>query len=199
MITIDTSKLYSGLIWHVEGTGYWSRRIQKALNAKKQIPPCLGNHDALTILTTDGWGICDSEPLFAKITPIDNYLDAMRKGSIKVRVFRAIGATVLQHQQAAEYWSKHIKGTFYDFFAFPRLAFKSYFFDLSDSTNPILKRIGEKACGLEWTHWCTEGCATAWQKGGCMDLWQKSNPTPYTTEKRVGQTLEEITDEVIIR
>lgn len=191
MITIDYNKLEVGMIWHVRTDTTFGKLIRKVLKG------VFGNHDGLTAKINDDWFIEESVPFFATLTPINDYIKKIDSGNYQVRIYRVKDATKEKKNKAVEYWLKNIYKTFYDFFAMPRLLWKADIFDLSNSKITWLKKLGDKACGFEWSNWCTEGCATAWLKGANFDVWKKTNPTPLTTEKRVGDTLEDVTQEII--
>lgn len=198
MYKINFDKLEPGMVWHTRGQSNFAKLIRKALNANKPNPRCWGSHDAITVEVNNEWFIGESKPLRACLTPIQEYLDEINKNIVEVRVYNVIDATMLQGSKAATYWTLEVNGTLYDFAAFPRLLFKALIADFSTSKLKWIKRLGDIACGSEWANWCTEGCSKAWKNGAGIDVWAKPNPTPFTTEKRIGKTLEEITKEIIV-
>lgn len=195
--TINESALMDGMWWHTRRKAAFPKMIRKALNAKKPNPRCWGSHDALVIKVCDEWFIGDVSPIFARLTPLQDYLDEMNKGIVEVRCYWPTNAVREHGSNAAIYWVTQVQGTVYDFAAFPRLLAKATLGDWSESKIPWIRKIGDTACGLEWANWCTEGNARSWSKGARLDILQKSNPTPFTTEKRVGKTLTDVTADVI--
>ena len=151
-----------------------SRRLVKDGHAK-----VWGNHDAILTQSARGeWFVGDAEPMAAKWTPLHKYAQRVENCECEVRVYEVIGANALLERRAVEWWDMNVCGTMYDFTAFPRLAFKSIFGEFLQT-----------AAGLEWANWCTEGVANAYEYafiGDSVSVWQKNNPTPLTTEKRVG-------------
>jgi len=179
MFKFDTDWLKDGMILHGRSYGFFGKIIRKCL------PKAWGNHDGIFIFKHDRWWVGESAPLIARLTPIESYESWVDAGEYEVKIYDVVGANTDDRKKAVDYWLTHVNGTFYDFLAFPRLFFKSVFGDL-----------WKKAAGWEWAHWCTEGVCFAWESGASMLVWNKSNPTPYTTEKRVGTTLVDVTEKV---
>lgn len=205
-IEFDRKKIRAGLIVHgrrIKPFVAKGQAIRWALNKglrKKGWPDVWGNHDALIVGdSAGGYGIGDSEPMRAKINSLEDYEREMSLGNYAVRIFRVKAARREEEIAAADYWVKHINGTFYDFRAYPYLFIKAVFHDYS-----------EKVAGWEWAFWCTEGVARSYRKGprrgSLVDPYLKKSPTPLTTEKRAGLypdsdspvTLEELTEECIL-
>lgn len=196
MISFNPHFIEPGMIVHPRTDTLLGTTVRKALNIHKPQPPCWGNHDGMFIECNGEWFIGDSQPMFATLTPIKEYEEKLTLGRWDVRVYIVATATRKQGIDAANYWLEHVQGSIYDFVAFPRLLFKAGVGDLSDSHIAWLKWIGDRACGIEWANWCTEGCMRSWKAAG-KDPWQKSNPTPYTTEKRVGKTFIDVTSSAL--
>ena len=175
----NKDELKEGMILHGRSYGKFGKLIRKCL------PKSWGNHDGIFIYKYDRWWVGESAPLIARLTPIESYESWVSAGEYEVKIYDVVGAKSSERKLAIDYWLTNVLGTFYDFLAFPRLFLKALFGD-------IFKR----EVGWEWAHWCTEGVAFAWESGASVVVWGKSNPTPYTTEKRVGTTLVDVTANV---
>jgi len=169
------SELKEGMVLHARTQTTFGKLIRKCL------PKAWGNHDGIFIYMYDQWWVGESVPMDARLTPIETYESWVTAGECEVRVYDIVSASPLDRELAVEYWVTHILGTLYDFLAFPRLILKAIFGSISN-----------KEVGWEWAHWCTEGDAFAWDKGTKLTVWGKANPTPYTTEKRLGSTLRDV-------
>lgn len=199
-MTLNPDKLRSGLIFHVRSHGFFGRSIRNLLShkyVKEGRLPVWGNHDAITARSKSGKVyVGDAEPFAAHWRSIGDYQRMIASGVRTVRVFEVIGATLKQEAEASDWWDANIKGTIYDFWAFPRLAYKCVFPEFLQTKT-----------GKEWANWCTEGVARAFAEcAEPVDAWGKSNPTPLTTEKRAGWypdlpgpvTLRDITSQVVL-
>jgi len=176
-----------GMVLHVRSNKGWiGRTIRKVLSINGLLP-VWGNHDAIVILFKGRWYFGESAPLHAKLTTTEEYESRINAGDFEVKMYDVKGATPKQRKAASQYWLSSVLGTFYDFLAFPRLFFKA-----------ILGNIFKGDVGWEWAHWCTEGVADAWEKGAGLYVWRKDNPTPWTTEKRVGVSLVDVTSNIIM-
>jgi hypothetical protein len=115
-------------------------------------------------------------PPFACTTPWEDYEDKMRAGQVTVSILRVPGLTPADRQAIVGAWYREVRGTFYDFMAFPRLLIKATVIDVCP-----------RAAGWEWAHFCTEGCQKSFRVGtkSRIDPWRKDNSTPGTTEHRV--------------
>lgn len=178
MITIDYSKLRAGDIIHTRDQTFLGRRIQRALGS-------WGNHDALVVWDHDRLAIGESVPPRAKITPLSEFERRLNTGRYALTFFRPVNATDDMGARAAIWWIHNIYRKPYDWGAYPRLLIKSLVGDWIKS-----------AAGWEWAWYCTEGVAAAWLFGAGVDVFRKKNPTPKTTEKRMGDTLGEVADVV---
>lgn len=164
----NRDELRPGMVVRLRSDSRFGKLILKMLKI------CWSTHDAGVIIMPSGKiYIGDSQPLFAKMTPIEVYDEKVASGKWQVKFLLPKGYTPEKGVRASEYWVRHINGSLYDFAAFPRLGLKCLFGD-----------IWKKAAGWEWAKWCTEGWAISWLKGGELNPWRKSNPTPLTTQKR---------------
>lgn len=176
MLKFDQTQLEEGMILHARTYGVLGKLIRKLLKS-------WGNHDGLFVFRHNRWWVGDAAPMVARLTPIEIYESGVDAGEYEIEIYDVVNARPADRKKAGDYWTSHVLGTFYDFLAYPRLFLKILFGDRF-----------KRAAGWEWAHWCTEGVANSWDVGaGCL-VWQKSNPTPLTTEKRVGSTLEAVTD-----
>jgi len=185
MIKFDLDELKLGMILHVRTYAFVGRSIRKVLSCRGK-NPVWGNHDAMILRNNCEWAVGESEPMKAKFTPLSEYESRVNAGKCELKVYDIVEATNIERQEAAEYWKATVLGTPYDFMAFPRLFLKNWVMDVFDTD-----------VGWEWAHWCTEGVAHGWDRGAGKVVWGKKNPTPWTTEKRVGTTLVDVTDKVI--
>jgi hypothetical protein len=164
------------MILHVRSSTRFGKMIRYVLGS-------WGNHDGLLWQDSDGaWYVLESVSPWATKTPLRAYEDAMDDGWTFCRVYWPIGAMEDQGAAACDWWLRYVDGTFYDWAGIARLAIKAAFGDWI-----------RRAAGWEWAHWCTEGVADAWRLGGRADAWRKINPTPLTTEHRVGGALVDLT------
>lgn len=171
-------------IIHSLSRGKMSRQITRVIGSK-------GSHDALFLGQHAGIGESIMWPPFSSATPVDSYEDRMRSGDLQVAVLRVPGMTAPQGHAVVAAWFKHVRGTFYDFAAFPRLFIKATIAD-----------VYPKAAGWEWAHWCTEGLRVSYLSGshGFIDPWAKPNPTPRTTENRLAHgALVNVSDSCLTR
>lgn len=186
---------HPGLIIHVRGNRFfWSKAIQKTLGS-------WGNHDALVLSLPSGVGIGDTEPMRSKVTSLADYeklMNAGGKSRIEVKVYIPEGYTAVLGNNASWYWQQNVKGTMYDFRAYPRLFIKGISKGFFEQV-PGIGALARKPAGWEWANWCTEGVCKAWKHAGQIDIAGKENPTPLTMEKRVGTTLRDITSMAIVR
>jgi hypothetical protein len=185
MLVFDRTKIKAGMVVHIRSYGWFGKTIRKVLSCRGKYP-VWGNHDAIFVQEDGVWWIGESEPPCAKLTPLKEYESLAEAGEIEVKVYDIKGATETQRQNAVQYWLSRVHGTLYDFLAFPRLFLKAWFIDVFQTD-----------VGWEWAHWCTEGVAYAWDRGAKKPVWKKNNPTPWTTEKKVGDTLVDVTNEVM--
>ena len=224
-VKIQHARLRPGDVWHVKShgkTGRFLRSYRWGMNkwmkrlCKKNgwdFVEVWGNHDGLVIpRSSSKYGFLIGEALSrgSVLTPLEDYIEAMEQGFKEVRVYRPLSAIVAPDEAiwASHNWMNHIKGSGYNWLAFPRLLIKSMFMDWADSKYAILRKIGNSRAGVEWDNWCTEGDARAYSDYSPprKDLWQTKNPTPMTTEQVAGDlphkigkkvTLENITDSII--
>jgi len=179
----DKSRLKNGMILHVRTFGWIGRLIRIALGARGH--HVWGNHDGLLIFRHGQWWVGESVLPVARLTLLADYESREDAGKCELRVYDIVGAKLVNRLKAVDYWLTNVCGSPYDCLAFPRLLLKAIFGDVF---------AGE--AGWEWAHWCTEGVAFSWDSGANMSVWKKENPTPLTTEKRVGDTLIDITEKV---
>jgi hypothetical protein len=110
------------------------------------------------------------------------------QGILLVRIYEVVGASPEQEKRTTDYWANNIRGTVYDFGAFPLLL-----------TKALLGGWIPSVAGWEWANWCTEGVMMSYLKGAGLDPWDKRNSTPKTTENRVEQgRLKDITDQMTV-
>lgn len=179
-ISLDYSQLRPGDIFHVRSFGFWANAIREMLGS-------WGNHDGLLLnldhwqdktarCDPENWYVGDSRPLRAKPTPLWQYERMIKLGQCEAKIYRPKKMLNCDEpgRAAQAYWMTFVNKSFYDFMAYPRLFLKCVFGD-----------IFQAGAGWEWAHWCTEGVANSLKFGGKVDPYRKSNPTPYTTEKRV--------------
>lgn len=136
-----------------------------------------GSHDAMVILHPVLKRLVVGESLAghgAVLTPIEDYVAAIRTGVVEAWLFEVDGATADDGIKAGNAFCNYVLDTPYDYMAYPRLLCKA-----------ILGDRWPKVAGWEWAHWCTEGLAAAWGRAG-FDPWQTINPTPLTTEHVAG-------------
>lgn len=153
------------------------------------------NHQGLIVQDEDSeeWGVAESLVTGAKITPWEDYKNAIRSGKCKVRLYEVVDATSESKLQAQRNWIAKVKGTWYDFAGVFRLAMKSLLINLSDiePTNfwkKWLRSIGDRAAGWKWANWCTEGVGVAYREDPpAIDVYQTVNPTPATHEQVAGE------------
>lgn len=186
MLVFNRDKLEVGMIVHARTYGWVGKTIRKVLGCRGK-NKVWGNHDAIIVEKEGMFMIGESVPPRAKLTLLEDYERGMRAGNIEVKVYEVVGANIKECRKAEKFWLSTVCGTFYDFLAFPRLFIKSWLVDLIPTET-----------GWEWAHWCTEGVARAWEEGASILVWRKLNPTPWTTEKRVGKTLVDVTDNVMM-
>jgi len=134
-----------------------------------------------------GWFVGDSHPPRSRLTPISEYVRMVESGEIELRVMIPEGWDENKGFSAGWWWQDHVVDRVYDYFAFPYLAWRCLVEWL---------RIELAKAGVEWAWYCTEGVRDAYKFVG-LDPYKKKNPTPFTTEKRVGSSLIEITEKVV--
>lgn len=156
-------------VLHVWTDSGFSREVCRALGSA-------GSHDAMFV-SSNAVGESKAWPPFAGVNPLAAYEKKMRAGKVRVAVLRCGALDPILALEVVRTWNAHVRGTFYDFFALPRLWIKNRVADLWP----------DKAVGWEWAHWCTEGLRDAFRLalGGLVDPWHKENPTPRTTENRL--------------
>ena len=187
LIAYDETALRPGMVLHVRSYTAFGRAIRKVLSLR-QGDKAWGNHDGLLVYVSGGWYVGDCEPVFAKFTPLEDYFRREKEGKCETRFLDVVGATPETRRKAVDYWTRKVNGSLYDFRAFPRLWFKNAVADIFPAAT----------LGWHWAHWCTEGVADSWEKGAKMKVWNKVNPTPLTTQHRVGSTLVDVSDDVKI-
>jgi hypothetical protein len=135
-----------------------------------------GTHDALVVRDNGDLCIGDAAPMKCHCTPLADYQRRFEAGKVQFFVCRPIlpDTDDIHGMMASYWWLQNVKGTPYDFGAYPRLFAKA-----------ILGDICQRAAGWEWAWYCTESCRDAWRSGAGVDPYQKNNPTPRTTEKRI--------------
>jgi len=164
---------FPGAVLVVRTYGWWGRTIRRALTVRPVpgLPDLWGNHTAIYI--RDEQGVGDSEPLRANVHSLDWYESRMANLTLECRVHIPIGWSPERGIRASDYWMREIHGTYYDFWAFPRLLRKAL--------------LGQHHCseaGKTWARWCTEGVGESYLRGAGLDIYQKRDPTPLTHEKR---------------
>jgi len=139
------------------------------------------------------WGVAESIPKGAVVTPWSAYERDIRSGACKVRVYEVMDAPSTAGVQAQSNWYATVKGHVYDWLAYFRLLIKNLLIDFSD-INPSnkfkqwLKWFGDKAAGWEWANWCTEGVGESYiDDPPKIDIYQTKNPTPATHEQVAGE------------
>ena len=191
MKEIDPCKLRPGLIWHHRvHESFMCATIRTVLSIRTPYPlPCWGCHDGIVLRRGPFEAqIGDSRPFRARPTPLSRYNHMIREGKLSVRIYEVVGAYGLHERRAAKWWAEEVRGTIYDFGAFPLLFTKALLGDWLPTV-----------AGWEWANWCTEGVMFAYLKGAGLDPWNKRNCTPFTTEKREAQgKLRDVTDRMTI-
>jgi len=157
----------------------WLKRICETLGVP--IVKVWGNHDGITVKVNGRMFVGEATPRGNVLTSVEEYERRMELGKIDVKIYEVVGANLADEKNAAMYWILNIKGRPYNWMAYPRLLWKSMFFDLSYSKVKRLKKIGDKVAGWEWADWCTEGFQKAWVR--IKDVLQTGNPTPLTVEQ----------------
>lgn len=167
--------LRPGLVLNMSTRSLAGKLIRRVLAARDPISrfEC-PNHDSICVEWDGALWIGESQPPVARLTPVEQYEREMESGFIyRLRVLEVVDASQAEELAAARWWLDHVRNAPYNYLAFPRLLFKALVGDW-----------WQKAAGLEWSKWCTEGVADAWRKGAGVDPWRKVNPTPLTTWKR---------------
>ena len=115
----------------------------------------------------------------AKLTPLEDWEAAMRRGDCKAIVLWPRGVSEEQGQAAAWWWQTHCYGSTYDAIAIRQLAWRW-----------AAEAFGNKL-GEEDKFYCTESCHAAYSaviSPPGSPWWPKNlNPTPGTTRKRTLQ------------
>jgi hypothetical protein len=201
MTVFNTKCLKPGMILHVRSYGLFGKLIRKALNVRKPDPRCWGNHDGVIIESCGNFYSGDSQPPIARLTPLSEYERQMNLGTCECRVYELKEPidSVSVGLKVAENWITGVCSTPYDFFAFFRLAFKAFIGDWANSKYEFFRRLGQKAAGVTWANWCTEGVARCFDKAYGGKIYGNPNPTPYTTEKLVGKVFKDVTDSIIVK
>ena len=177
MRLLDEHKLHPGLVIHARTKSALGWLIRRSVRS-------WGNHDAIVVRRRDySLGIGDAEPPAANVKTVDWYNTQILIGKYQVKVMEPIDTPVLKQELAANWWMDNVRNSAYDYAAFPRLLLKALFGDWFP-----------KAAGLQWANWCTEGVHHAYLRGPKKDIWRNNSPTPRTTEKRVDETLRDVTE-----
>jgi len=188
---INPAALRPGIIGHTKSSGFFSSAIRKVLKS-------WGGHDNLVVIENERIGFGDAVMPRAKVNSVQYYNNEIAAGRMQIRFFEVIGATPEQEKAAARWWMSP-KGAYrkrYDWWAFPRLLWKAIFMD-----------IFQRAAGMEWLWYCTEGVGAAYIRGAGLNPYRPkaTNFTPLTTEKRAGIygpvcpiTLAEITNKIMM-
>ena len=161
----------------------WLKRICETLGVP--VVEVWGNHDGITVKVNSKMFVGEATPRGSILTPVEEYERLMDLGKCEVKIYEVIGASPADEKNAAMYWILNVKGRPYNWMAYPRLLWKSMFFDLSYSKIEWLKKIGDKVAGWEWADWCTEGFQNAWMF--IKNVLQTGNPTPLTVEQIAGE------------
>lgn len=190
---IDTAALRPGLWGHWRGYAWIDRRIQSVCDS-------WGNHDSL-FDAVPGFGWCSLDCRFPvnRPTPCDEDDERLSNGDLELRVYEVADATIAQEEGAAAWWMGNVNGELYDLLAFPRLWIKNRIGNASRSRCPVLRWIGNIAAGVENLEYCTEANARAYAHVGCRPLGRAHNLTPRDPELWVGDTLRDVTHEIVKR
>jgi hypothetical protein len=193
MIYFDKTKLREGDIVHGRGQSTFSKLIRRLLGS-------WGSHDAGIVrdLLSRELMIGESVSPFAKLTSLSEYEKRVNEGTYEVRVYRVKVSTVADGKRAAACWIVDVLNTPYNWLGIVELL-RGILFRGKILLKLCLRKASVKAAGWKWAHWCTQGWGEAWKRGTPLDPWHKTNPTPYTTEKRVEEgVMEDITNQVMI-
>ena len=171
--------IWPGVILSVSSSGFFPAMIRRALGKaynrftgqpRQQCP----THTAIIVQYRGKLWAGDAQPPVCTLTPLESYEEAIKTGRRwNLQLFVPARLDKVSQLKAAAYWVRNIKGAPYDIPAFGRLALKAVFGDVC-----------QKAAGLEWARWCTEGVQEAYLKGAGVDVFQNRNPTPVTVIKR---------------
>lgn len=133
------------------------------------------SHDAIVVQHNRQWYLGDAEMgRKARLTPIEEWEDAMRIDGVRVIAIWPAGATEQMGEAAAWWWQCNVYGRDYDATAIRDIAWRW-----------LAEKFGNRV-GLEEDYYCTEGCRDAWLHGAELDPWRpKINVTPGTTRKRL--------------
>ena len=133
------------------------------------------SHDAIVIQHNHQWYLGDAEMgSKARLTPIEEWEDAMRYDGVRVIALWPTGATEQMGQAAAWWWQCNVYGRDYDATAIRDIAWRW-----------LAEAFAHKV-GREEDYYCTESCRDSWALGAKLDPWQpKLSPTPGTTRKRL--------------
>ena len=186
--------IHPGHTLHVRSNTFVGKTIRKVLSVRAKRegnPECWGNHDAPVVKVNGVLCSGDHEFPTAKLTLLTEYQRRMNLPPdhpeySEVKVLAVKGAKDIDYRLAANYWLEHKLGRYYDVRAFPRLVLKNLFIDIF-ADDP----------GWEWADWCTQGTSDSWRMGTRFNPWEKLQPTPYTTEKRVGISFDDVTAKAI--
>jgi len=137
------------------------------------------SHDAILIQHNGRWYLGDAEmEQKARLTPLEDWEAAMRRGECKAIVLWPTGASIEDGQAAAWWWQCNVYGSTYDRLAIKQLAWR------------WMAEVAGNRLGREEEYYCTESCDAAWSTGTTFrpSPWApKLNPTPGTTRKRTVQ------------
>lgn len=171
--------IWPGVIVSVSSKGFFPAMIRKALGrAYRQLTSNPGKmcptHTAIIVQYRGKYWVGDAQPPVCTLTPLSEYEDAIASGKRwNLQLFVPTKLDKVSQLKAATYWTQNIRNSPYDIPAFGRLALKAIFGDVC-----------QKAAGLEWARWCTEGVQEAYLNGAGVDVFQNRNPTPVTVIKR---------------
>jgi len=138
---------------------------------------CWGDHDAPILEENGELVIGDARPGGAVTTSIAEYQRRIDAGEISVRVYDIPFVSFSERHWASGWWLENIKGSGYDYMAYPRLFLKAIFGNWF-----------KRAAGWEWAWYCTESCRDMYIKPPqitrVIDPLGGNNPTPRTVENR---------------
>lgn len=177
----NRAALRAGMILGRRGTAPISYAIMlRTAGLRATLDGSAWSHDAMLILHNSHWYLGDCEMgKRARLTPLEDWESAMRRGECKAIVLWPRGVSEEQGQAAAWWWQTHVYGTDYDKLAIKQLALRW-----------LAEAAGNKL-GEEEKYWCTESQHDAYSailSPPGSPWWPKNlNPTPGTTRKRALQ------------
>jgi hypothetical protein len=188
--------LPAGTIGLVQSDGFFGRGIRwaqtKWLQRRSYIEndTAWSNHVFIVARVGQLMYACEALERGNVMTNMNEYFALAEQGKVRVKFLYPIRATQADGENAVKEWLDHVEGHEYDFWAYPRLVWKTILGDWeSVEGNSILRRIqrwiGRQSAGMETAFYCSEGVAEAWRRAG-FDFFHTLNVMPVHFEIAAG-------------